>query len=257
MSSAVFEKMIDDYLEWLRSELSMELLEDGSGVELTTPFLDRHNDHLQIYVCSNNGSVQLSDDGYILKDLEMSGFELNSQKRKAMLQSTLNGFGVSEKKGKLIIETSRQQAGKSLHSLIQSMLAVNDLFIMARPHVKSLFWEDVSDFLFSNDIRFTSRVKLPGRTGYDHEIDFLIPKSKSQPDRTIKVINNPDKGSIMSCLFAFSDIAKMRSDPILSVAFLNDAAKTISAESLKALKQYNVTPITWSTRNSYIELLTS
>ena len=254
MSNISFDDMIDTYLSWLRSELSLEYLDDGA--ELTTPFLDRHNDHLQVYVNSDESSIKLSDDGYILKDLEMSGFELNSPKRKAILTATLNGFGVTESKGMLTIKASKQSVGKNLHSLIQAMLAVNDLFTMAQPHVRSLFWEDVHDYLDSNDIRFTSRVKLPGKTGFDHEIDFLIPKSKTQPDRTIKVINNPVKSNITSCLFAFSDILKMRSES-LPIAFLNDGVGFISGDSIEAFRRYDVTPIIWSERNNYVNQLAS
>src|SRR5215510_7633738 len=86
------QQLIDSYVDWLRRGLSVALVEDSC--ELTTPFLDRHNDHLQIYATRENGKIILSDDGYVLADLEASGLELVTPKRKAVLDSLLNGFGV-------------------------------------------------------------------------------------------------------------------------------------------------------------------
>lgn len=55
------QQMIDAYVAWLREGLAVEPVDEGC--ELTTPFLDRHNDHLQIYATRNNGAYRLSDDG--------------------------------------------------------------------------------------------------------------------------------------------------------------------------------------------------
>ena len=57
-------QLVDAYVEWLRRGISAESV--GEACELTTPFLDRHNDHIQIYAIRRNGKIVLSDDGYIL-----------------------------------------------------------------------------------------------------------------------------------------------------------------------------------------------
>lgn len=75
------KQLVDAYVEWLRRGLSVEGL-DGA-CELTTPFLDRHNDHLQVYAVRRNGKIVLSDDGYILSDLRASGLELITPKRES------------------------------------------------------------------------------------------------------------------------------------------------------------------------------
>jgi hypothetical protein len=66
------------------------------------------------------------------------------------------------------------------------MLAVNDMFVMAQPRVASFFFEDVRNFLDSQDIRYTARVKLAGKSGYDHGIDFLIPSRRSALSESYK-----------------------------------------------------------------------
>lgn len=63
----------------------------GIHIEITTPFLDRHNDRLQIYATKSNGHFALTDDGYVIQDLQSSGCELKTKKRRALLETTLNG----------------------------------------------------------------------------------------------------------------------------------------------------------------------
>jgi len=74
------QQLIDAYVEWLRKGVSARSLE--GSCELTSPFLDRHNDHIQLYATKRDGTIVLSDDGYILSDLRTSGLELTTQKRK-------------------------------------------------------------------------------------------------------------------------------------------------------------------------------
>jgi hypothetical protein len=121
--------LIDSYIEWLRKGLAVESLENAC--ELTTPFLDRHNDHLQIYDLPRNGNILLSDDGYILSDLRTSGLDVTTPKRRAVLETMFRGFGVRVDGKQLVVEASQKNLGQRIHSLIQAMLAVNDMFVMA------------------------------------------------------------------------------------------------------------------------------
>lgn len=40
------QKLIDDYVVWLRDKTSLRQIENW--VEITTPYLDRQNDYIQI-----------------------------------------------------------------------------------------------------------------------------------------------------------------------------------------------------------------
>ena len=66
-------KLIDDYLFWLKDKTALREVGE-KWVEITTPHLDRHNDCLQIYVKKDDKGYLLTDDGYIISDLKMSGF---------------------------------------------------------------------------------------------------------------------------------------------------------------------------------------
>ncbi len=220
----------------------------GEVCEVTTPFLDRHNDHLQVYATRENGKIILTDDGYILADLEASGVELDTPKRKAVLQNILNGLGVRLVDRRLIVEASSVTVGQRLHSLIQSMLAINDMFVMAQERIASFFWEDVKSFLETHDVRFNPRIKLSGHSGYDHAIDFLIPKSKRAPERIVQAINAPSKNTIGSFLFVLTDTRAARAEESVAYAFLNDSHHTVGGDVLEALAAYQVRAVVWSNR---------
>ena len=247
------EKMIEAYVLWLRQGLSFENIE--SSCELTTPFLDRHNDHVQIYAIKRDGKVILSDDGYILSDLRTSGLDISTPKRKAIIGSMLKGFGVRLEGNQLVIEASERNIGQRLHSLIQAMLAVNDMFVMAQPRVATFFWEDVCVFLDENDIRYSPRVKIAGKSGFDHAIDFLIPKSRTRPERFVQAINAPSKNTIGTYLFVLADTREVRREKSEAYAFLNDQDREVSGDVIEALDAYEVKPALWSNRKQFISQL--
>lgn len=253
MNKQECRQLIDAYLEWLRKGLTVEHLD--RSCELTTPFLDRHNDHLQIYASNENGKIILSDDGYILADLRTSGLEIVTPKRKAVLQSILNGFGVKTDGNRLFVETSSRNLGHKMHSLIQAMLSINDMFVMAQPRVASFFWEDVRNYLDQHDVRYSPRVKIAGRSGYDHAVDFLIPKSRMRPERILQAINSPDKNTISSYLFILEDTHEVRGEESEAYAFLNDKHRIIGSDVIDALEAYKVVPALWSQREKYVEAL--
>jgi Domain of unknown function DUF1828/Domain of unknown function DUF1829 len=246
MTKEECQQLVDGYIDWLRKGISAESV--GNACELTTPFLDRHNDHIQIYAVRQNGKILLTDDGYILSDLRTSGLEVTTPKRRSILETALHGFGVQLEAGRLIVEASPRNLGQRVHSLVQAMLALNDMFVMAQPRVASLFWEDVRDFLNEHKVRYSPRVKLAGKTGYDHAIDFLIPRSSEAPERLVQAINSPNKSSIASYLFVLTDTREGRGTDAAAYAFLNDRDRDVDGDVIEALEVYQVFPALWSER---------
>jgi hypothetical protein len=137
------------------------------------------------------------------------------------------------------------------------MLAVNDMFMMAQSRVSGFFFDDVRAFLEENDIRYTERIKLTGKSGFDHGIDFLIPRSKSRPERVLQVINAPNKNSIGAYLFALDDTRQARAEGSEAYAALNDISRVVTGDVTEALKAYKVSPILWTCRDQYVEALAS
>lgn len=250
------EKRLDEYLNWLRDKTAVKQI-DNEWVEITTPFLDRHNDYLQIYARRQNGSYMLTDDGYIIDDLEQSGCKLDTPKRQAILRMTLANLGVQVKEGRLEVQASPQEFGRRKHDLVQAMLAVNDMFSLASPTVESLFYEDVQNWLDYNDIRYTPQIRLTGQTGYDHRFDFIIPKSRKYPERIIQTINRPSRDASESLAFAWHDTRDARPSDSWAYALLNDQEHSVSHSVVSALSSYEVKPIMWSERERVVAELTA
>jgi len=242
------QSLLDSYVSWLREKTTLRQINDW--VEITTPYLDRHNDLLQIYVKGLDSGYVLSDDGYIIEDLEQSGCRLETQKRQALLKTTLNGFGVQLIEKRLEIRASSENFALRKHNLLQAMLAVNDLFYMAEPMITTLFFEDVISWLDLNEIRYTPKVKFTGKTGYDYLFDLVIPKSRLKPERIIGAINNPSKNYAQSFILGWIDTREVRPTGSIAYALLNDAERVVPTDVIEALKSYEVNPVPWSQRDS-------
>lgn len=247
------QRLIDDYYAWLKDKTALRQIDQW--VEITTPYLDRHNDYVQIYAKPAHGGFVLTDDGYTIEDLEHSGCKLESRKRQDLLRMTLNGFGVQMDGKALQIHASSENFALRKHNLVQAMLAVNDMFYLAVPMVVSLFYEDVVAWLDLHDVRYTPKVKFTGKTGYDHLFDFVIPKSKRQPERIIQTINRPNRDTAQAVVLSWIDTKEVRSPESRAYALLNDTEQTISSAVVDALRSYDVRPVSWSEREEVREEL--
>jgi hypothetical protein len=241
------KKLLEEYRVWLKDNTTLREVE--GTVEITTPYLDRHNDHIQIYVQRSNGGYILTDDSYTIQDLRLSGCSLDTEKRQDLLKATLNGFGIEQAGESLIIKTSKDRFAFHKHNLLQAILAVNDLFYLAEPMVKSLFLEDVTAWLDLSDIRYTPKVKFSGKSGYDHLFDFVIPKSKKKPERILQAINRPSKDTAQSMAFSWVDTREVRAEDAMAYAVLNDSERMVPSNVIEALHNYGVTPVLWSKKD--------
>ena len=247
------QNLLDAYHVWLKDKTVLHQIDQW--VEITTPYLDRHNDYVQIYVKKTNGGFLLKDDGYIIDDLKQSGCKLDSHKRQEFLQMTLNGFGVKKDGNELQVYASAENFASRKHNLLQAMLAVNDMFYLAMPMVASLFYEDVVVWLDVHDIRHTPKVKFTRKTGYDHLFDFVIPKSRRQPERIIQTINRPNRTTAQAVIHSWNDTREVRTPESRAYALLNDTEQTVSMAVMDALKSYDVRPVAWSEREDVREEL--
>jgi len=245
--------LMDRYAEWLKDRTALREVNDW--VEITTPYLDRHNDYLQIYARRQNGGFLLTDDAHVVHDLEVSGCNINTPKRQDLLKMTLNGFGVRLNDDAIEVSASTENFPLRKHNLIQAMLAVNDLFYLAEPLVRSLFYEDVVAWLESVEVRYTPNVKFTGNSGYDHLFDFVIPKSKKNPERILRAINRPSRDTAESFIHAWSDTRDVRPMESRAYALLNDAEQHVPGGVIDALHSYQINPVIWSRRQDVQEEL--
>jgi len=245
-----YRKLIEDYVNWLKEKIKVE--EVNGFYEIVTPFLDRHNDHIRIFVKRDNDKLILTDDGYTINDLILSGWEFTSEKRVQILNSILNSFGIKYRGNELFVEARDSDFPRKKHNLIQAILSVNDLFLSSPVMVRSFFREDVEKFLRKNNIRFTPRVSFQGKSGLVHFFDFVIPESEEKPERILKTINNPDKQKIISFIFSWTETKEIRPKNSTMYGVLNDVGGPIRPDLIEALDKYDIKPVVWSKKEEFI-----
>jgi len=247
------ENLMTDYLGWLKDHTHLRQV-DADWVEISTPHLDRHNDCLQIYIRQEGERYLLTDDGYILRDLEMCGCPIDSPKRKELLGTSLRGFGVEIENDTFIVKAAKSDFAEKKHNLLQAMLTVNDMFQLAQPTVMSLFTEDIANWLDLANIRTIANVKFTGDSKFDHYFDFAIPGGKDVPERILKAINQPNKDSAQRLVFSWIDTKKvreLRKNTYSVYAVLNDQERKISGSVTDALTAYGIIPMPWSEREGF------
>lgn len=248
------EILLDNYYSWLRDKTVWQDIQPWA--EITTPYLDRNNDYIQIYLKQDGNDYILTDDGEIIENLAQDGCNLDSQKRRNLLQMTLNGYGVTLDGQKLQVKASANNFPLKKHNLLQAMLAVNDMFFLAEPHISSLFFEDVREWLDDSNVRYSEQISFIGKSGFARKFDFLISKSKNSPERILKTINNPVKNSADSVIMDWMDTREQRPVEAKAFAIINDE-KNVSSGVSDAFSNYDITPILWSKREFFANVLSS
>jgi hypothetical protein len=250
-------EIIANYAKWIKDNSFTRDVLNGKYIAITTPFLDRHNDHIEIYVTEKNGEFILSDDGETIMDLAFSGTDINTPKRKMLFEQTISGFGVRiNKENNLYIKSDAGMLPQKKHALLQAILSVNDMYVLSHENVYSFFKEDLQNYLRDTlRIPFVTEVKLAGKSGYDHKIDFVLPKAGNNPPQLIIAINNINKNQIFSAAFSFSDIESLRMKNEEKIIVYNDEIAKINAEGENAFKQYGVKSLAWNDKNSIKESL--
>lgn len=245
------------YDEWNNKRLILENFNDF--IEITTPFVDMHNDFIQIYfIKEGNNNFRITDDGYILNELEMMGIEIKrSQKRNEFFKTYLNVFGVNynEKNDELFIAFSNiNEYPEKQHRLIQCILRISDMLLTSRNSVISIFTEEISAFFEENDVPFIEGSNFTGISGKPQNFDFALPRSKNKREKLIKAINTPASENYKEPLFSWMDIKDMRKKSDF-IVLANDTNKPIAEGFVEPFRNYSVEVLEWSKRNEWIEKL--
>ena len=246
-------KVKEKYIKWLEQEISVNKI--GEYLEITSPFLDRYNDYLQVYAkLEADDEIILTDDAYIINNLQMSGVDINSNKRKQVLESFLNKYNVKLEEDALVTKSGIEDFPQKILFLMQAMLNIDDMFMLSQNKVASIFLEDVTEFLDSRDIFYSKDVSFVGKSGFIYSYEYLLQRTKEKPERLCKVINNPNKQNFQNTIFMWNDTKETRDNNSQLIVFLNDENK-IDATVIEEFKNYNVNTIPWSEREKHLELL--
>ena len=249
------QKLINDYTDWLKSEITFEKI--GEYYEITTPYLDSANDYLQLYVKQEDNQILFTDDSMTINNLKMHGITL-TKNRKIQLQRILYQYGVQLDGDELIAKVPINNFPQKKHLFIQAMLRIDDMFSLSKTRVSSLFLDDVQEFFAEKEIYCTDNVQFMGKSGFSHNYDFLIQRSKTKPERLCQAVNNPNKTAMSNILFAWNDTKLVRGNNSQLIVILNDQ-NSIGKGIEEAFITYETKVILWSNRNNpnNIELLSA
>lgn len=239
------QHFLDEYVSWLKNEISFSKI--GEYYEINTPFLDNSNDYLQFYVKQDGDEIFFTDDGFTLNDLETTGFQL-TKGRKSQLSGILHQYGVQIKGRELTLRAPAKEFAQRKHAFTQCLIHVTDMYMVSRQKTNSYFWEDIQDFFTQHDIYCMENIQLVGKSGFAHNYDFAIQRSKNKPERLCLAINNPNKTAMGNAIFAWNDTRPERKPDSKLIVLLNDSNQ-IGKGIEDGFMNYGVNTIRWSERS--------
>ena len=245
---------IDRYAKWIKDNSKQRPI--NGFTEISTPFLDSHNDCIQFYIQHEGNGYTLTDDGYTISDLIMNGIDFSNPKRRELLNSIAFSMNVSIQDDEIISKANNEyQLTQAMHFMIQAMIKISDMFYVSSHRIKGMFFDDVRTYFLDHDIRCTPSVMFSGKSGLTHRFDFVIPASKAEPERMITTLNQPSKQNIGSTLFAWNDVRTTRHDS-KGYIILNGSRKK-NQSLIDAAGQYDMRAFCWDDRDEYLNELAS
>ncbi len=241
-------QLIKQYHNWMSESTTLRTIENA--VEITTPFLDRHNDMMQVYAELSGDEIILTDDGYTIDDLEFCGLTVDSVRCKNLMQLNLNGFGVKREGSDLVTRATAKDFAVKLHNLLQAMIAVDDLYYIATPSkAKHRFDTDIGTWLNTFKIQFDAK-KFKGRSGYYVDYKYVIPPSDNMPHRILIGINDPRRDAVEQAAFRWLDIHESRPRDAQLYPILNDTQHDSVLNEMNAFRNLEINPVLWSQREA-------
>lgn len=243
---------VDNYYNWLREKTFISEGISTDWILINTPFVGAFNDTIEIYAQKSGSLLTLSDNGETMSNLELQGLHIQgSKRRRNLLDSILLNYGVRSQNDELSVESNLEDFSQAKHNFLSAIIEINDLYVLSKHNVASIFKEDVRSYLDSKDIIYTPDFISKGTTGLEFNFDFQIAKKKSEI--VIKSFNTINKSNLPTFLFAWDDIKPVREKitkkDVQAIAFINDIEKDIKSEFLEALKSKDAEYILWSERD--------
>lgn len=247
------EDRITDYYKWLRERAIIRTDEATGWSAMSTPFLGAYNDPMEIYLRRVGETIEMSDDGVTIANLNDLGININrSLKRKEWLNYILRNYGVTVEGEELRIEATAENFPQKKHALLCAMIEVSEMEMVAEGNVASVFRDDVRTYFDKLNLIYTPQFIMKGSTGIEFTFDFQFAGRKKET--VVKSFTSLTKTNVPSFLFSWKDIKKVReveaNKTVHSLAIVNDLAMKLKPEYVAALKQYGCDYIPWSQKDN-------
>lgn len=238
---------LDSYFDWLRNQYKITSLDDGD--EISTPFTNFIGDNIRIYTFMVGSNITITDDGNTLNDLDMMGIDMDSKSRQSIITDVLNQYQVKLDDSVLCVTGKVSEFAPMKQRLLQSILRIGDLVQTRRGIVSNIFKEEVSQFLYDNDIQNFSEYTINGGTGNSYVFDFAIAGSKTKPLKLVQTMNRPTFERVAVESLTFDDIKSVpqkNKTKIESIIIYNDAENKLPTKAKNVATRYGTQLVPWS-----------
>ncbi|EGQ0392570.1 DUF1829 domain-containing protein, partial [Staphylococcus pseudintermedius] len=160
----------------------------------------------------------------------------------------------------IVTNVKNNSFAQSKHNLIQGILKIYDLTLTTKSNVSRLFYEEVFDFLYNEEILGSAKVSVSGESGIKYFIDFILPETKSKPEKLINFANHLDFNKVTTDAFMYRDVKHNRpsrsglAPQMLIVA--NDVEHPITAKARQAAEHEHLSILHWSDKDRIKAILT-
>lgn len=242
-----------DYADWLTSRLSSTIRR--GNCEISTPFLDVHNDGLRVFVEPMRGRYLLHDNGLTFETLSLQGVDIgSSQRRKELIEETLYTYGLTIENERIQTIANDTNLPQRMHFLLCAIKRIADLWMTVRATSSTDFFERVCTYLDEKDVLYSTNVVIPGKT-VEHPVDIIIPIPRRR-ERLIKLIGTPNVNTAKVVSFSWIEIEEVRPNAerivLVNDSISNDNAivKHISDQTEAILSGYSTAYYKWSQRDN-------
>ena len=121
------QKLLQQFMDWFQETTITKPCKDGFH-KIAVPLVDHLNDGLEIYIREQNEQIDITDDGYIIANLEMSGVVLDEGDKREYINSIVRKNGLELKNDEIWAHTTADKFPVVLLVVLQTMLAIDNLY---------------------------------------------------------------------------------------------------------------------------------
>lgn len=169
-------------------------------MRLYAPFFHEDGDMMSIYLESNkdNGKIRIRDFGNTLMRVAYT-FDIDTSNKQSILSDIVTSNYGTMNDGEIIIDTDIDNVFNSILQYSQLIAKVSNIDILRNEVIKSLFYENLNDFMFDAFKKYNIVEKYTPTKDKELVVDYQLPSEKPL---YIFGVNKDTKASkvVISCL---------------------------------------------------------
>ncbi|KAA9302088.1 MULTISPECIES: DUF1828 domain-containing protein [Aerococcus] len=198
--------LIDNYIEWYKSKIQINELKKAD--EIITPYTNHLNDRIPIFIIwHNDKTLELTDDGMTLDELDMMGLNYSTETRQQILTNIVKKYSLNLQDN--ILTTKKieiKDFPQKKHDMLQAILSIYDLLNLNESNTRSMFKEDVYSFFFEHEFGGNIEPNFTGSSSIHYQMDYSLGATKSRPNIMFQFIRKPVFDNIVSQKFIYEDL---------------------------------------------------